>query len=356
MGDEWFAWPSHWWTDPSVEELAADLDLEFLLAIGILSALGRYAMEHTTDGVLTNQTARRVAIGIRWRGDPETLFSSLKSCGLLDDDGRLRDWEIMYGERMEQRDARRIFATLRQRKRRKRIREEMKAAEAESHAADEDGHAPVTSDNVTVTRDVTPGHATTVPNRTGPDKTGPTLIVPREIAKEPEVIGSGGRGVGKGGNDPPNATAATAKAPTPLAAAPAADKPPRPVGNPKVQAFIDGVRAMAPEFDTPDNPLPLSGQDRAELKGVQTTLIPRLVAGYVKVRRGEWGSQFLRQHLSITELLHQIHGFEQAKRGANGAAAVDDDAEARRRWVAEEDERSNAHLRALIPRRSEPGG
>lgn len=78
-----------------VDELgikSADADPE-VVAVGLLVCLWSWACQNAYNGDLSGVGYRTIANAARWKKSPEKLVNALISCGFLDDDMKLHDWE-----------------------------------------------------------------------------------------------------------------------------------------------------------------------------------------------------------------------------------------------------------------------
>ena len=175
---------------PKVLRAAKALRLDSDALVGKLLRLWTWALSNREDGVLSDLDAGVLHRIMNYGGKADKLLTALTEVRLLDalPDGRyaIHDWDEHVAMLMEQRDRKRTQARERQRRRRAAgaAPEARDVTPEEAHRSapeerDEDApcHAPVTRDtsvtqppSVTrdVTRDVTPCHAVTVPNRTVP--------------------------------------------------------------------------------------------------------------------------------------------------------------------------------------------
>ena len=156
---------------PKVLRAAKALRLDSDALVGKLLRLWTWALSNREDGILSDLDAGVLHRIMNYGGKADKLLAALTEVRLLDalPDGRyaIHDWDEHVAMLMEQRDRKRTQARERQRRRR--------AAGAAPEAREEDApcHAPVTRDTSmtqppSVTHDVTPCHAVTVPNRTVP--------------------------------------------------------------------------------------------------------------------------------------------------------------------------------------------
>lgn len=78
-----------------VDELglkSADLDPE-VTAVGLLVCLWSWATQNAHTGDLSGCSPRTIANAARWKKSPDKLVNALKTCGFLDDDMQLHDWQ-----------------------------------------------------------------------------------------------------------------------------------------------------------------------------------------------------------------------------------------------------------------------
>jgi hypothetical protein len=73
------------------------------------------------------------------------------------------------------------------------------------------------------------------------------------------------------------------------------------VGNPRVQALVDGLTAAGVEY------VPTPADCKA-LKHSSGVPVDRIVTGIVKVKRGEWGDDWFRDNLSVPLVIGRING------------------------------------------------
>lgn len=70
---------------PKTEELATELGIPLLHAVGILESLWHWAAKYARDGALRAFQPRTIAKGIHWDGDADALLAALVSCRWLDE-------------------------------------------------------------------------------------------------------------------------------------------------------------------------------------------------------------------------------------------------------------------------------
>lgn len=113
---------------PKISSLADELKLSSkvvnpnTIAVGLVINLWTWAIQNAYDGDLSRCSARAIADACAWRGKPEELLNGLLSCGWLDKDMRIHDWEeytTMYQELQDD-------AKLKHRERQQRYRERQK--------------------------------------------------------------------------------------------------------------------------------------------------------------------------------------------------------------------------------------
>lgn len=78
-----------------VDELgikSADADPE-VVAVGLLVCLWSWAAQNAHDGDLSGVSYRTIANAARWKKAPDKLVKALQTCGFLDGDMKLHDWE-----------------------------------------------------------------------------------------------------------------------------------------------------------------------------------------------------------------------------------------------------------------------
>lgn len=78
-----------------VDELgikSADADPE-VVAVGLLVCLWSWACQNAHDGNLSGVSYRTIANAARWKKSPEKLVNALVSCGFIDENMKLHDWE-----------------------------------------------------------------------------------------------------------------------------------------------------------------------------------------------------------------------------------------------------------------------
>lgn len=141
------------WTHRKTFELAAALGLDDTYAAAHVIRLWTWALDNAPDGDLSSLSARAIAYGAGWRtGAAEAFIRALVEVGWVDADHRIHDWDDYAGRLVD----RRVANAAR-----------MRAARA-TRAHHENGqYAP----NVPMSSGARAG--ATVPNRTGPDITGP---------------------------------------------------------------------------------------------------------------------------------------------------------------------------------------
>ena len=198
---------------PKVLRAAKALRLDSDALVGKLLRLWTWALSNREDGVLSDLDAGVLHRIMNYSGKADKLLTALTEVRLLDalPDVRyaIHYWDEHVAMLMEQRDRKRTQARERQRRRRAAgaAPEARDVTPEEAHRSapeerDEDApcHAPVTRDtsvtqppSVTrdVTRDVTPCHAVTVPNRTVPyidDPIDDPAVSPRACARERRLV------------------------------------------------------------------------------------------------------------------------------------------------------------------------
>lgn len=78
-----------------VDELgikSADSDPE-VVAVGLLVCLWSWACQNAHNGDLSGVSYRTIANAARWKKSPEKLVNALVSCGFIDENMKLHDWE-----------------------------------------------------------------------------------------------------------------------------------------------------------------------------------------------------------------------------------------------------------------------
>lgn len=64
-----------------------------MIAVGMLVGLWTWAAKNAYDGDLSGVSCRVIARACGWKKSPEKLVDALKSCGWLDADMKIHDWE-----------------------------------------------------------------------------------------------------------------------------------------------------------------------------------------------------------------------------------------------------------------------
>ena len=64
-----------------------------MIAVGMLVGLWTWAAKNAYDGDLSGVSARAIAKACGWKKSPDNLVDALKSCGWLDEDYKIHDWE-----------------------------------------------------------------------------------------------------------------------------------------------------------------------------------------------------------------------------------------------------------------------
>ena len=85
----------HW----KISRLADKLKTPYTEALGLVSCLWLWAAENAQDGHLKQFTDEEVARAARWTGAVNGFRQYLIDCELVDQDGRLHQWE-RYGNRL----------------------------------------------------------------------------------------------------------------------------------------------------------------------------------------------------------------------------------------------------------------
>lgn len=148
------------WTHRKTVMLAAELGIPEIYAAAHMIHLWCWALDNAPEGDLSGLSARVIAFGAGWPGDPEAFVQAAVRAGFLDrnDSGELRihDWDD-YAGRLIEIQARKRETT---RERQRRFRERWKQQESK----------PADSSNALLTRESRVSNAPTGPDlRTGPD-------------------------------------------------------------------------------------------------------------------------------------------------------------------------------------------
>lgn len=118
----------------------------------------------------------------------------------------------------------------------------------------------------------------------------------------------------------------------PPAAAAAAPKPKRPVGNPRVQAFVDEVRRLDARCDLVPTCEPIITP--AVASGVAKHPAPpeRIAAAWVHLRHGRWGGKWLQENCTVLRAIQNLDAYREPP--MSEIAAIDESWE-RTRQAAE---------------------
>ncbi|KKK69981.1 hypothetical protein LCGC14_2928590 [marine sediment metagenome] len=84
-------------THPKVRKLAKALDCDRNQAIGILTCLWLWAVDH--KGKVDGCASEDISDACLWRGDSDQLVTSLKKTGWIDKNGEIHDWS-QYGDKL----------------------------------------------------------------------------------------------------------------------------------------------------------------------------------------------------------------------------------------------------------------
>lgn len=158
------------WTHRKTFELAGLLDLDETYAGAHMIRLWTWALDNAPDGNLSGLSARAIAFGAGWRGDADAFVDALIQVGWLDEDRAIHDWQEYAGRLIERRQSN---------------TERMRAARANRVASTTGGRA------THVQRTTGACAGATVPDRTGPNPTGPITPVasqqpPADAAAKPK--------------------------------------------------------------------------------------------------------------------------------------------------------------------------
>jgi len=149
------------WTHRKTFELAGLLDLDETYAGAHMIRLWTWALDNAPDGSLSTLSDRAIAFGAGWRGDAETFVQALVQVGWLDEDRCIHDWQEYAGRLIERRQSN---------------TERMRVARANRVASTTGGRASH------VQRTTVACAGATVPDRTGPNPTGP---IPPVASQQP---------------------------------------------------------------------------------------------------------------------------------------------------------------------------
>lgn len=96
------------WTHRKTFALADELGIDETYAAAHLARFWTWALDNVPSGDLTNITARAIARGAGWNGDPDKFAQSLITSGWVDateDTETIHDWESYAGRLIERREA-----------------------------------------------------------------------------------------------------------------------------------------------------------------------------------------------------------------------------------------------------------
>lgn len=85
--------------------LSKELGVRRPEALGLISTLWLWALEHAQDGRLGHLTDREVAAAAGWHRKPATFVLAAHTVGYLDDDGSIHDWHDFAGRLIERRQS-----------------------------------------------------------------------------------------------------------------------------------------------------------------------------------------------------------------------------------------------------------
>lgn len=269
------------WTHRKTLELADLLDLDETYAGAHLARLWTWALDNAPDGTIGKVSARVLAFGAGWKGDPQLFLEALLKSGWLDEteDGlSIHDWRAYAGKLIDRKRAN---------------TERMRVARAEHTVSNEDAHA----EHVQRTESAREQHVSacvelpdlTGPNRTGPDQTQP----PGSVPSNTPTVGSG---------EVPVVRPRPREAPSPRQLKPVPKPEPKPPN--RYTQVLDAIREIDPE-------MPVAGLAARNAKAVgETNAEPRLIAeAYVAMIRGEWDDEFVRKRGSLHAVVDALGGY-----------------------------------------------
>ena len=182
-------------THPKISKLADALGLSSsavnpnMVAVGIMVGIWTWAVQNAYSGDLSEVTDRAIADAATWKKKPETLVKALISCGWMDADRKLHDWEEYALLLLKSEEDRRAKT----RERVQRFRNRKSEDSNDDCNADSNGYCNVTE---------TPCNASTIPYQTIHNSTVPkedssfylsSLERKKETKKESGECGSEGR-------------------------------------------------------------------------------------------------------------------------------------------------------------------
>lgn len=115
--------------------LGVELGVDDTQAIGHLINLWLWSIDNAPSGSLAALPAAVVAIGARWKGDPERFMDGCKAAGFIDSNGDIHDWRDYAGKLIEQREKKRVEMA------------ERRARGKVEGVTERSGNVPVTSKN-----------------------------------------------------------------------------------------------------------------------------------------------------------------------------------------------------------------
>ena len=91
---------------PKLQALAERLEISRVTAIGHLHCLWWWTLSYAKDGTLGRYSAKAIAAGAEWEGDPAVFVEALRAEGFIDPEpDRIHDWEDFAGKMMDRRQA-----------------------------------------------------------------------------------------------------------------------------------------------------------------------------------------------------------------------------------------------------------
>lgn len=188
---------------PKTKRLAKRLKIQPYAAAGLLHFLWYWAVDYAPDGDLSGFEDWEIADAAGYEKDPAKLMDALIFSGFLDNTEqgiKIHDWDDYAGRTIEQREEKKKKNRERQQKYRERHKDE-KTDNASVTPEKPENKDPVTQDNESVTRDITPSNEPTEHNITEHNITIHNIT--EQDSNTPPIPPTGG-GEGKPPEKPPD--------------------------------------------------------------------------------------------------------------------------------------------------------
>lgn len=143
-----------------IMDLADDLGIEEAHAIGCCASLWLWCLDYAPEGNLPHNH-RKIARAAKWNGDADAFVQAMMTCGFIEGDYTVHDWDEYALKLIERKRANRDRMRL--------YRAQNERVQRTDEDVQRDVHTRVKPGNVHVQSDLT------VPNQTIPNLTGPDL-------------------------------------------------------------------------------------------------------------------------------------------------------------------------------------